>query len=85
MGEGEGGTTWEIRIDLYPLEKEMAVHSSTLAWKIPWTGEPGRLQSVGSQRVGHDFACSLLYTRPCVKQTASGNLLCRQGVELGAL
>ena len=37
-----------------PLEKEMATHSSTLACKIPWTEEPGRLQSMGSQRVGHD-------------------------------
>ena len=37
-----------------PLEKEMATHSSTLAWKTPWTEEPGRLQSMGSQRVGHD-------------------------------
>ena len=37
-----------------PLEKEMATHSSTLAWKIPWTEEPGRLQSMGSQRVGRD-------------------------------
>ena len=37
-----------------PLEKEMAAHSSILAWKIPWTGEPGGLQSMGSQRVGHD-------------------------------
>ena len=37
-----------------PLEKEMAVHSSNLAWKIPWTEEHGRLQSMGSQRVGHD-------------------------------
>ena len=37
-----------------PLEKEMAIHSSTLAWTIPWTEEPGRLQSMGSQRVGHD-------------------------------
>ena len=37
-----------------PLEKEMATHSSTLAWKIPWTEEPDRLQSMGSQRVGHD-------------------------------
>ena len=36
------------------LEKEMAPHSSILAWKIPWMEEPGRLQSVGSQRVGHD-------------------------------
>ena len=37
-----------------PLEKEMAAHSSTLAWKIPWMEEPGGLQSTGSQRVGHD-------------------------------
>ena len=37
-----------------PLEKEMAPHSSTLAWKIPWTEKPARLQSMGSQRVGHD-------------------------------
>ena len=37
-----------------PLEKEMAIHSSTIAWKIPWTEEPGGLQSMGSQRVGHD-------------------------------
>ena len=37
-----------------PLEKEMAIHSSTLAWKILWTEEPDRLQSMGSQRVGHD-------------------------------
>ena len=36
-----------------PLEKEVAPHSSTLAWKIPWTEEPHRLQSMGSQRVGH--------------------------------
>jgi len=36
------------------LEKEMAPYSSTLAWKIPWTEEPGVLQSMGSQRVGHD-------------------------------
>ena len=37
-----------------PLEKEMATHSSILAWRIPWTEEPGRLQSTGSHRVGHD-------------------------------
>ena len=37
-----------------PLEKEMATHSSTLAWKSPWMKEPGKLQSVGSQRVRHD-------------------------------
>ena len=38
----------------HALEKEMAPHSSTLAWKIPWMEEPGRLQSMGSLRVGHD-------------------------------
>ena len=37
-----------------PLEKEMAPHSRTLAWKIPWMEEPGGLQSMGSQRAGHD-------------------------------
>ena len=37
-----------------PLEKGMAAHSSMLAWKIPWTDEPGKLQSMGSQRLGHD-------------------------------
>ena len=40
-------------------EKAMATHSSTLAWKIPWMEEPGRLQSMGSLRVGHDWATSL--------------------------
>ena len=49
---------WETRVqslgqeDL--LEKEMVTHSSILAWKIPWTEKPGRLQAMGSQRVGHD-------------------------------
>ena len=37
-----------------PLEKEMATHASTVAWKIPWTEEPGGLQSMGSQKVGYD-------------------------------
>ena len=47
-----------------PLEEEMAAHSSMLAWKIPWTEESGRLQSVGSQRVRHDWACcSSIYPR----------------------
>ena len=44
------------------LEKEMAIHSSTLAWKIPWTEEPDRLHPMGSQRVGHDWATSLHFT-----------------------
>ena len=43
----------------YFLEKAMAPHSSTLAWKIPWTEEPSRLQSMGLLRVGHDWATSL--------------------------
>ena len=38
-----------------PLEKQMATHCSILAWRIPWTEEPGGLQSMGSQRVGHDL------------------------------
>ena len=41
-----------------PLEKEMVTHSTILAWRIPWTEKPGRLQSMGSQRVGHDWATS---------------------------
>ena len=44
-----------------PLEKEMATHSSTLAWKIPWMEEPGSVQSTGSQRVRHDWATSLYF------------------------
>ena len=42
------------RLRLDPLEEEMATHSSILAWEIPWTEEPGRLQSMGLQRVRHD-------------------------------
>ena len=48
-------TMWETQVQSLgqedPLENEMASHSSTLAWKIPWTEDPGRLQSMGSQRV----------------------------------
>ena len=44
-----------------PLEKEMAIHSSTLAWKTPWTEEPGRLQSMGLRRVRHDWATFTFY------------------------
>ena len=47
--------TWVQFLDSEdPLEKRMATHSSILAWKIPWTEEPGRLPSMGLQRVGHD-------------------------------
>ena len=49
---------WETRVQSLgqedPLQKEMATHSSILAWKIPWTEEPGRPKSMGSLRVGHD-------------------------------
>ena len=54
-----------------PLEKEMATHSSTLAWKIPWTEKPGRLQSMGWQRVGHNLATSLT-SLPKDKQRLEG-------------
>ena len=68
--EGESDLNWESSTDIYMLpcvkgiasrkkEKAMAPHSSTLAWKIPWTEEPGGLQSMGSHRVGHDWTTSL--------------------------
>ena len=51
-------TMWETWVRALgwedPLEKEMAIHSSTIAWRIAWTEEPGKLQSMGLQRVGHD-------------------------------
>ena len=51
---------WEARVQSLGreglLDKEMATHSMTLAWKIPWREKPGRLQSMGSQRVGHDLS-----------------------------
>ena len=50
------------------LEKKMEAHSSILAWKIPWTAEPGRLPSMGSQRVGHDWATSLSLFRQHIKK-----------------
>ena len=49
------------------LGKEMATHSSILAWRIPWMEEPGRLQSTGSQRVGHDSATSLHFSMYCLQ------------------
>ena len=50
-----------------PLEKGMATHSIVLAWRVPWTEEPGGLQSIGSQRVGHNLA-----TKQQKKQSSSG-------------
>ena len=50
----ETGKTWVRSLGQEdPLEEEMATHSSILAWRIPWTEEPGRLQSIGSQRIRH--------------------------------
>ena len=49
------------------LEKEMAIHSSILAWKIPWIEEPGGLQSTGSQRVGHDYMTKHTYTKQYIE------------------
>ena len=54
--------------------KAMAPHSSTLAWKIPWTEEPGRLQSTGSPRVGHDWATSLSLS--CIGEGNGNPLQC---------
>ena len=51
-----------------PLEKEMTAHSSILAWEIPWTEEPGGLQSMGLQRVGHDWAAEHEVSRPHIRQ-----------------
>ena len=59
-----GSLGWED-----PLEKEMATHSSILAWRIPRTEKPGGLQSVGSQKVGHDWATSEEEEEECLKQT----------------
>ena len=61
-------TMWETRVRSLgredPLEKEMAIHSNTIAWKIPQTEEPGRQQSTGLQRIGHDWATSLHFNTP---------------------
>ena len=66
-----------------PLEKEMATHSSTLAWKIPWTEESCRLQSMGSQRVGHDGATSvselILYVKERNLRSSVGKQLMGRG------
>ena len=58
------------------LEKAMATHSSTLAWKTPWMEEPGRLQSMGSQRVGHDWATWLSFSLSCIGEGNGNPLQC---------
>ena len=55
VSKGQTGLSdFTFTFDFHALEKEIATHSSILAWKIPWTGEPGRLHSMRSLRVGHD-------------------------------
>ena len=54
----------------------MAPHSSTLAWKIPWMEEPGRLQSMGSLRVGHDWAASVHFSLSCIGEGNGNPLQC---------
>ena len=56
--------------------KAMATHSSTLAWKIPWAEEPGRLQSTGSLRVGHNWATSLHFSLSCIGEGNGNPLQC---------
>ena len=65
-----------------PLEKEMAPHSSTIAWKIPWMEEPGRLQSMGSKRVGHNWATSLSYSILMEKLLSKWSLPVSAGLKL---
>ena len=63
-----------------PLEEEIAAHSSILGWKIPWTEEPGRLQSMASQRIRHDWACmqmaSIAYLLSLPSELLPEDLLC---------
>ena len=63
----------------YPMEKDMATHSSTLAWKIPWTEEPCRLQSMGLQRVGHNWATSLHFCDFNIQTIFKIRALCNEG------
>ena len=70
---------WKLRIKVYSihtLEKAIATHSSTLAWKIPWTEEPGGLQSTGSLRVRHDWATSLSLFLSCTGEENGNPLQC---------
>ena len=61
-----------------PLEKEMVTHSSILAWRIPWTEEPGRLQTTGLQRVRHDSATSLSFFHSCGRCWSATSIMLAQ-------
>ena len=75
LSSSSSSSIWSLKIFEHiriGTEKAMAPHSSTLAWKIPWAEEPGRLQSMGSLRVGHDWATSLsLFTHSLEKEMAT--------------
>ena len=77
-------TMWETRVQSLgqedPPEKEMATHYSTLAWKIPWTEEPGRLQSMGSQRVRHDWGTKITADGDCSHEIKRHLLLGRKAM-----
>ena len=75
-GRGERGTNKNTCMLPFILEKAMAPHSSTLAWKIPWMEEPGGLQSMGSQRVGHNWATSFHFPLSCTGEGNGNPLQC---------
>ena len=70
-----GGQSIRTILECYT-EKAMAPHSSTLAWKTPWTEEPGSLQSMGSQRVGHNWATSFHFSLSCIGEGNGNPLQC---------
>ena len=70
------GSSRNVSMWLQSPEKAMAPHSSTLAWKIPWMEEPGRLQSMGSLRVRHDWATSLSLSLSCIGEGNGNPLQC---------
>ena len=69
-------TPWLDQEKFPYLEKAMAPHSSTLAWKIPWAEEPGGLQSMGSLRVGHDWVTSFQFSLSCIGEGNGNPLQC---------
>ena len=71
------GETWVQSLGWEdPLEKEMATHSSILAWKIPWMEEPGGLQSMGSPRVGHTEQLHVHFSLSCIGEGNGNQLQC---------
>ena len=75
-GVGGGKLSWNIFVMRFKWEKVMAPYSSTLAWKIPWAEKPGRLQSMGSLRVGHDWATHFHFSLSCIGEGDGTPLQC---------